>query len=35
MNGLKALTFEIVLSINKNKNEIIIKCVEISRYLYF
>jgi hypothetical protein len=35
MNGLKALTFEIVLSINKNRNEIIRKCVEMSYYLYF
>jgi hypothetical protein len=29
MNGLKALTFEIVLSINKQK------CEEMSYYLYF
>ncbi len=29
MNGLKGLTFEMVLSINKNKNEIIRKCVEM------
>jgi hypothetical protein len=35
MNELKALTFEMVLSMNKNKNEIIIKCVEMSYCLYF